>query len=141
METQKLLESLENEDNEYLLGLTTKKIKEMNKKVLQELHVSAQEISGYLSKLKEYKYVDEISELKYGAYLRWISLTDMDDLELKKGGIFCEMKVTDEGMILICKNYGYSKKHFQLKFDEHMIFQKLCEQELILLNALDQLSK
>lgn len=141
MDMQKLLKSLENEDNEYLIDLTTKKIREMNKKVLKELHLSNKEITEYLSKLKEYKYVDEVSDLKYGAYIRWISLTDPDDLDLKKGSVFCDMKVTDEGLIIICKNFGYSKKHFQLKFDEHMIFQKLSEQELILLNALDQLSK
>jgi len=141
MDVQKLLKSLENEENEYLMDLTTKKIREMNKKVLQELDVTNKEMMEYLSKLKEYKYVDEISDLKYGSYLRWISLTEPDDLNLQKGGIFCEMKVTDEGMILVCKNYGYGRKHFQIKFDEHMIFQKLSEQELILLNVLDQLSK
>ena len=141
MDMQKLLQSLENEDNEYLLDLTTKKIRDMNKKVLEELELTAKEMSEYLSKLKEYKYVDEVSDLKYGAYLRWISLSDPDDLDLKKGAIFCEVKVGDDGLFLICRNYGYSKKHFRLKFDEHMIFQKLSEQELILLNALDQLAK
>ena len=136
-----LLKSLENEDNEYLLELTTKKIRDMNKKVLDELELTKKETLDYLSKLKEYRYIDEVSELKYGSYLRWISLTDPDDLDLKKGAIFCDVKVNDDGLFIICKNYGYSKKHFQLKFDEHMIFQKLSEQELILLNVLDQLSK
>lgn len=35
-----LLKSLENEDNEYLLELTTKKIRDMNKKVLDELELT-----------------------------------------------------------------------------------------------------
>jgi hypothetical protein len=141
MDTEKLLKSLENEDNEYLLDLTTKKIRDMNKKVLHELDLTTKEMSEYLSKLKEYKYVDEVSDLKYGAYLRWVSLTDPDDLDLQKGAIFCEVKVADDGLFLICRNYGYSRKHFRLKFDENLIFQKLSEQELILLNVLDQLAK
>jgi hypothetical protein len=141
MDTEKLLKSLENEDNEYLLDLTTKKIRDMNKKVLHELDLTTKEMSEYLSKLKDYKYVDEVSDLKYGAYLRWISLTDPDDLDLQKGAIFCEVKVADDGLFLICRNYGYSRKHFRLKFDENLIFQKLSEQELILLNVLDQLAK
>ena len=141
MDTEKLLKSLENEDNEYLLDLTTKKIRDMNKKVLHELDLTTKEMSEYLSKLKEYKYVDEVSDLKYGAYLRWVSLTDPDDLNLQKGAIFCEVKVADDGLFLICRNYGYSRKHFRLKFDENLIFQKLSEQELILLNVLDQLAK
>jgi hypothetical protein len=141
MDTDKLLKSLENEDNEYLLDLTTKKIRDMNKKVLHELDITTKEMSDYLSKLKDYKYVDEVSDLKYGAYLRWVSLTDPDDLDLQKGAIFCEVKVADDGLFLICRNYGYSRKHFRLKFDENLIFQKLSEQELILLNVLDQLAK
>ncbi len=36
---------------------------------------------------------------------------------------------------------GIGCKHFQIKMDESLIFQKLTQQELVLLNALDHLSK
>ena len=54
---------------------------------------------------------------------------------------FCEIKVKEDGVYIICKNYGYNRKYFQIKLDENLIFQKLTEQELVLLSALDHLSK
>ena len=82
-----------------------------------------------------------MKDLKYGTYLRWIPINDPEDIQLTKGGIFCEMKVKEDGVYIICKNYGYNRKHFQIKLDENLIFQKLTEQELVLLSALDHLSK
>jgi hypothetical protein len=112
----------------------------MNLNVLKELHLKRNETLEILSKLKDYKYVDEMNELKYGRYLRWIPLMNVDDIHLTKGALFCEVKITDEGVFIICKNFGYSKKCFQIKMDECLVFQKLTNQELIILSALDNLS-
>jgi len=139
MDTNKLLKALENEENESLFNFTTAKLKEMNLNVLKEIHLSRQTLLDYMDKLQTYKYIDEMNELKYGAYLRWIPLTDPDDLPLKKGGILCDIKITDYGIVIVCK--GFMNRHFQLKMDENLIFQKLSDQELVLLSALDHLSK
>jgi hypothetical protein len=94
-----------------------------------------------MKKLKEYKYVDEMNELKYGAYIRWIPIEDPTNIYLTQGALFCEMKITDDGVFCVCKNYGFKSKHFQLSMDKNLIFQKLTDQELVLLSALDHLSK
>jgi hypothetical protein len=83
--------------------------------------------------------VDEMDELKYGTYIRWIPIEDINNLKLSKGAIFCEIKITNEGVIFICKNYV--GRHFRLAMDKNLIFQKLTEQELVLLSALDHLLK
>ncbi len=140
MDVNKLLKALDDETNETLLNFTTKKIKEMNLKVLKELHLSNKDTLELLSKLKDYKYVDEMNDLKYGAYIRWIPIEDPDEIVLTKGGLFCEMKITDNGVFCICKNYGFNTRHFQIAMDKTLIFQKLTTQEMILLNALDHLS-
>lgn len=139
MDVPKLLKALDNEDNESLLNFTSLKIKEMNLGVLKELHLKNEVLIDYMNKLNVYKYIDEMNELKYGNYLRWIPLTNPANLPLKRGGILCDMKVRDDGVHIICK--GFMNKYFQFKMDECLIFQKLSEQEMILLNALDQLSK
>jgi hypothetical protein len=81
-----------------------------------------------------------MNELKYGTYIRWIPIEKPDKINLTKGALFCEMKITDEGIFLICKNFGYGK-HFRISMDKNLIFQKLTEQEIVLLSALDYLSK
>ena len=141
MDVNKLLKALDDETNENLFNFTTKKILEMNLQVLKELHLDRNETLDILKKLKEYKYVDEMNDLKYGTYLRWIPLSDPENIHLTKGAVFCELKITDNGVFIVCKNLGYSTKHFQIKMDECLVFQKLTQQELVLLSALDHLSK
>ena len=141
MDVDKLLKALDDESNENLFNFTTKKILEMNLQVLKELHLDRAETLDILKKLKEYKYVDEMNELKYGTYLRWIPINNPENIYLTKGAIFCELNITDNGVFIVCKNFGYSTKHFQIKMDECLIFQKLSSQEKVLLSALDHLSK
>ena len=141
MDTQKLLKALDDDTNESLMNFTTKKLREMILKILKELQLPRNETLELMNKLKGYKYVDEMKDLKYGTYLRWIPIDDPEDIHLTKGALFCEMNVKVDGVYIICKNYGYSRKHFQIKLDENLIFQKLTEQELVLLSALDHLSK
>jgi len=141
MDVQKLLKALDDETNETLLNFTTDKIKEMNLNILKELHLSKKDTLELLQKLRDYKYVDEMNELKYGAYIRWIPIEDPTNVHLTKGALFCEMKITDDGVFCVCKNYGFKSRHFQISIDKNLIFQKLTEQELVLLSALDHLSK
>jgi hypothetical protein len=136
-----LNKAIDDESNETLMGLTTLKIKEMNLKVINELGLPKDEAVGIMRKLIDYKYIDEMDDLKYGTYIRWIKLNDPDDLNLTKGAIFTDIKITEQGVNLICKNFGDSSKRFTVKMDECLIFRKLTNQEMVLLSALDHLSK
>jgi hypothetical protein len=142
LNVEKLLEALDVETNENIMNLTTSKIKEMNLKILKELKLTKKDTLELLKKLHGYKYVDEMNDLKSGTYLRWIPLynEENEDYNLTKGAVFCELKVTDEGLNLVLKNYGFSNKHFTIKMDDNIVFQKLTSQELVILSALDHLS-
>jgi hypothetical protein len=141
MDVNKLLKALDDNSNETLLNFTTNKIIEMNLKILEELQLPKKSLIDIINKLKQYKYVDEMNELKYGTYIRWIPIEDPTNIYLTKGALFCEMKITDDGVFCVCKNFGVYSHHFQISMDKNLIFQKLTEQELILLSALDHLSK
>lgn len=139
MDVDKLLKALDNENNENLFHYTTAKLREMNFNILKELQLQRDALNHFMNKLRYYRYVDEMNDLKYGCYLRWIPINDVKNIHLTQGGIFCEMKITDGGVAVICKNFR--GKHFQIKMDECLIFQKLSDQELVLLSALDHLAK
>lgn len=141
MDVNKLLKALDDDSNETLLNFTSKTIREMTLKVLKELELPKKETVDIFNKLKDYKYVDEMNDLKYGTFIRWIPIENPDNIYLTKGALFCEMKITDDGIFCICKNLGYSARHFQISMDKNLIFQKLTGQELVLLSALDHLSK
>jgi hypothetical protein len=139
MDVNKLLSALDNENNESIMNLTSKKIFEMNYNIIKELHLDKPTTIEYLKKLKGYRYVDELNELKHGGFIRWIPITDPTYLPLNHCGMICDIKITDNGVLITCKNFMH--RHYTFKMDECLIFQKLTTQEKIIINALDHLDK
>ena len=113
-----------------------KAIQEMNLKVLKELNMSKGETLDMIKKLKEYKYVDEINDLKYGSFIRWIPLTDPTNMVFHHAGMICEVKFTDSDTIITCKNFMH--RHYTIKLDECLIFQKFTNDEKILIEMIDE---
>ena len=137
MDVNKLVYALDNDNNESIMNLTTKKIKEMNLHILKELHLDKQTTFTYLKKLDGYRYVDEINDVKHGAFIRWIPISDPTYLPLHNACIICEIKITDDGIFIVCKNFMH--RYYTFKMDECLIFQKLTSQEQVILSALNHL--
>jgi hypothetical protein len=53
--------------------------------------------------------------------------------------MICDIKITDSGVLITCKNFMH--RHYTFKMDECLIFQKLTSQERIIIHALDHLDK
>jgi hypothetical protein len=140
MTSNKLLKALDDDSNEFLFNYTSKTLMEMILSILKQLELPKSETLELLKKLKGYKFVDEMNDLKYGTYLRWISLVDPENIGLNRGALFCEIKITDDGVYIVCKGFGVYPKYFQIKMDECLLFQKLTEQEQILLQAIDHVT-
>lgn len=134
-----LLSALDNEKNDSIMNLNTSKIQETIFGILKELHLDKQILIDYFKKLKGYKYVDEINDLKHGGFIRWIPLTDPTHLPLNQCGIICDIIITDDGVYIVCKNFMH--RHYRFKMDECLIFQKLSAQEMVILSALDHLNE
>jgi hypothetical protein len=138
LDIEKLLSALEDDDNTELLDLDMKKINIDKVDILSKLELPKTQYNDLLKKLKHYRYIDELPGMRYGSYIRWISIKDPEKLKLTTGGIVCEMKVGDNGIVVVCKNNF--NRFFQFNMPETLIFQKLNEQELVLLSALDYIN-
>ncbi len=139
MDVNNLIKALDNETNDSIMSLTSRKILETNLEILNELQLGKELTKEYLKKLKGYRYVEEISDIKHGGYIRWIPITDPTYLPLHNSCIICDIKITDNGVLITCKNFMH--RHYTFKMEEAIIFQKLTNQEQIIINALDHLEK
>ena len=135
LDVNKLLRALENDKNASLIKEDLKTIETVKMNMIKNLHLSEKDTQTMLGKLNHYRFVDELPDMKYGSYIKWIRLTNPDVLRLTNGGIVCEMKVGVNGIIVVCRNN--LNKYFQVNMSESLIFRKLTEQELILLSALN----
>lgn len=143
-----LQEALQNENNDAIYDLSFDNIKKIKKDILNQLDLTQKELSALMSKLKEYKYVDDLNDLRTGSYIRWIYIGNdethdeymEDEYYLNKGAIYCDVNITEDGMFIVCKSF--SGKHFNLSMNgDYFLFQKLSQQEILILKAIDQLSK
>lgn len=137
-EINKLEKAFNNEDNTPLLDLTYNKIDNMKKDMLKKINLDKKTSDNFLKKLKNYRYIDELPDIKYGAYIRWISLKNPEIIKLTNGGIIMEIKIETDGIIIVCKNN--LNRFFQLNMNENLIFQKINQEEMVLLSALDYLN-
>jgi hypothetical protein len=134
------IDALNNKDNNEILNLniTFDKINNDKKLIIDNLF-SDENVNNVLKKLKNYKLIDELPELKYGSYIRWININNQSNIKLTNGGIVCDIKIKDNGLIITCKNNR--NQLFELNMANNIIFQKLSNQELILLSAIDYVNK
>ena len=138
-EIEYLEKAINNEKNDSISNLTFDKIDKKKKEILEELDLSKTKVKELLKKLEDYRYVEEIQELQLGNFIRWINLNEPENIELVKvGGILCESKIEDS-INLVIKNP--MNRHFQINMEENLIFQKLSDQERVILYALDYVSK
>ena len=136
---QFLNHSLNNDNNESINNLTSELIKERKETILNELPITKKELGNLTKKLKGYRYVEELQELHIGCYIRWIKLKNLEDeIKLTNGALLCDIKIEDN-ILLVCKNN--MNKIFNVNMSENLIFQKLTDQEKIILYAIDCLSK
>ena len=144
MNIEDILHSLDNDRNLSISKLTYDKINNMKYNILERLGINDDDLESILLKLADYRYVEELQDIQHGAFIRYIPLLSKNgekegEIILKNGGFICEVKILGSGVHLLCRNRF--RKIFQLKLDEVLIFQKLSNQEEIILSVFDYLSK
>jgi len=129
LDIDKLLETVENNKNDYLERKTTQSITNEIFDIANELDISEEETQKICSKLIGYRYVEEIHELHKGKHIRWIRTNSN---KLTNGGILVDIKFLDNGTHVLCMNGG---RFIQYKFDDCYTFQKMSVEEQLILMA------
>jgi hypothetical protein len=136
--TNDLLLALENESNASIMKLNTRKIKKHKNDILQQIIKEKDTLKIFHKKLKYYRYCSELCDLQNGHYIRWISLKNPENIKLTLGGFFIDTEFSNGFLQITCKN---RYKKIKAKFDEILIFQKISNQEAVILSVLDYLDK
>ena len=147
LDMEKLVKALDNDNNQNIVDneLDYKKINQAKNDILQQLQLNRDSLKIMHKQLKAYRYIDSMEEVRYGSYIRWIKLNNPEDIKLTNGGIVVDIKVfkyEEEGIDevhLVCRNR--MNRLFQIKLNENIVFQKLNDQEQVLLSAMEYLNK
>jgi hypothetical protein len=101
-------------------------------------------------RLRSYKFVDEIDELKLGGYYQWINIKNIIDkgvIKLTAAGFLYDYDTSADGTDIVLKVHGGNSPHNRTRYGRlrctkvrmHnvMLFQKLTQQEEILIKIMD----
>jgi hypothetical protein len=134
LDIEKLIESLEDERNDYLENKTMQEINHDIFNKIKKLNTSLDDKKEICEKLIGYHAINEVYELHKGKHIRWIR-----NNKLTNGGIIVDVKFTNNGTQVLCMNSA--KRFIQIKIDECMIFQKLSETEQLIIMAYECVQK
>lgn len=138
MDIELLTVALQNEENINIAKTSKQNIKNDKNDILQKLNLSKDELKLLHLQLKDYIYVDNINDIKYGHYIRWINLNN--PCVLTRGNFVCNIDY-DKNKNIILKLKTYANKYITLHFEKCLIFKKLTIEELIILKAISYLEK
>jgi hypothetical protein len=132
IDIDRLLTSLETRNTDYLEGQTLRSI---NQDVFESLAGIATR-NAHCQKLVGYRFVDEIYQLHKGKHVRWIR-TEYPE-KLMVGGILVDIRFTDNGVNLLCRLH--SGRFTQYRFDQCLTYQKLSDEEQMILALCEHLA-
>lgn len=139
MDIELLQEALENDDNLNIINTNIQEIKQKKNEILQELGLDRTDLKSFHKKLNGYMYIDNIKDLKYGRNIRWVNLNKITNIKITNGAVLCDIKIHDKGIALILKSFNNT--YITIYLNENIIFQKISDEEKILLKAVDYLNK
>jgi len=139
MDIHHLLHALNNENNETIVELDYSTIAKHKNDLLQQLKLPRDDLIKFQKQLKQYRCVNNLEDLRFGSYVRWIPLKNPENIKLTNGGIVCDIKEFNKDIHIKCKNR--MNMMFQIKMSEIILFQKISDQEQVILKALKYLEK
>jgi len=135
LDIDELLDTLENETNDYLENKTldgmTEEIYEVIRGICQDTEIQHK----ICLKLVGYRMIDELQELHKGKHVRWVR---RGTNKLTNGGIVVDIKFLDTGTHILCMNS--MNRFIQYKYDDCLTFQKMSPTEMLILMAYDHAS-
>ena len=158
IDIDKMLDSIENEKNDYLENKTMDSVTQEIYEKISDLPIPDESKENICKKLIGYRYVDEIHELHKGKITSWIRIKKSAAQELLerqiKGsentytiqpklsgtGILVNIKFADRGTNVVISNPP-NHRFTQYRFDDCLTFQKMTEEEQLILMAYEYLDK
>jgi hypothetical protein len=129
--------------NNDIFKLTNKKIKDMIKHVLNiTLNNYPQELKAeFHTRLKGYRYVEDISVLREGTFIKWFH--GKQDViiqpKLNNGGIIVGVNIGENGTFILCKNFNGT--FYSVNMADCFVFQKITRDEQLILQTIDLIER
>lgn len=132
-------------------NLSSTHINDLKSKMLDKIPFESRNQMKIIERrLTNYKFIDEIDELKMGCYYQWINIKNIIDkgmIKLTNAGFLYDYDTSADNEDIVLKVHGGNSPHNRTRYGKlrctkvrmHnvMLFQKLTQQEQILIKIMD----
>ena len=135
MDMKKVHEAFGNEKNEDIINTSFQNIETDKNNIITQLPMTEEEQVDLYVKLENYRYCADVENIKVGRELMWIPLQDVDEIKTKNGRCAKVYDTSDDTNII----YIIRGKMYTIIFSKNLIFQKITEEENIILRMVEYL--
>ena len=138
LDVNAILSAMTKSENRTIVNMTLPKIAARRQEVLSSMNLTPEKMAEFERKLQMYRVVETPDELKHNQLIRWIPLRSLETRPyVTIGGCLFRVKYNEEEALHIVTIRNVKKFVFNIKFELNAVFQRLSEEELLILRAVE----
>lgn len=132
IDVNELLNTVENK-NSHLENKTFTMINTEIIHALKTLDCNDTQLSSMCKQLYEYRLIQEICDLHKGKCVKIIRVNQTPPVKISTFGVVSDIKFKENGIYVTCM-FFHPIRYMTYKYDNYMTFQKMTEEELMILH-------
>jgi hypothetical protein len=133
-----ILSAMNKRENNTIANMTLKKIAARRHEILSSLNVTPEKMEEFERKLHMYRVIEDPHDLKHNQLIRWIPLRSLETRPyVTLGGCLFRVKQNETDGIHIVTIRNVKRFVFNIKFELNVVFQRLSQEELLILRAVE----
>ena len=138
LDVNAILSAMTKTENSTIANMTVKKIATRRHEILSSLNLSPEKMEEFERKLHMYRVIENPHELKHNQLIRWIPLRSLETRPyVTLGGCLFKIKYNEEESIHVVTMRNVKRFVFNIKFELNVVFQRLSQEELLILRAVE----
>lgn len=138
LDVNAILSAMTKTENSTIANMTLPKIAARRQEVLSTMNLTPEKYAEFDRKLHLYRVIEHPDELKHNQLIRWIPLRSLETRPyVTLGGCLFRVKYNEEEALHIITIRNVKKFVFNIKFELNAVFQRLSQEELLILRAVE----
>lgn len=138
LDVNALLSAMTKKENSTIANMTLKKIAQRRNEILSSLNLTSEKMEEFERKLHMYRVIEDPYDLKHNQLIRWIPLRSLEIRPyVTLGGCLFRIKYNEEESLHMVTIRNVKRFVFNIKFELNVVFQRLSQEELLILRAVE----
>ena len=138
LDVNAILSAMTKTENSTIANMTLPKIAARRHEILSSMNLTPEKMEEFERKLHLYRVIESPDELKHNQLIRWIPLRSLETRPyITLGGCLFRVRYNEEEALHIVTIRNVKKFVFNIKFELNAVFQRLSQEELLILRAVE----